>query len=93
MLKKQRAAPRIPLIYSKLSGRRVPFSPSDDSRAAPLGRKDEITLNFSCCQSSSEHVARHQLQESPAGAFTGGVGLAYWALTVQPECQIPLKRA
>lgn len=76
MLKRQKAAPRIPLIYSKLSGRHVPFSPSDDSRAAPLRRKDEIMLNFSCCQSRSEHVARHQLQESPAGAFAGGVGPA-----------------
>ena len=87
------AGPRIPLIYSKPSGRHVPFSPGDDSRAASLGRNDEITLNFSCCQSSLEHVARHQLQELPAGAFAGGAGPVYWAVPAQPECQTPLKRA
>lgn len=51
-----------------------------------------MALNFSC-ESSSEQVARHQLQELLAGAPAGEAGPVYWALPVQPECQVPLKGA
>lgn len=50
-----------------------------------------MALNFSC-ESSSEQVARHQLQLL-AGAPAGEAGPVYWALPVQPECQVPLKGA